>query len=134
MSDGDKKMTKEENARLFYESGIVKYRNPEATKEERREAIELLVKACDLGNADAEYLIGAMVLSGKITLKNSNPEEHALHLLRSSAFSGNMNARCLLNSYCENRDEKREIKVSPYGTEGPLKDFDGELIKINKLF
>ena len=125
-------MTNEENARFLYESGIVKYLDPETSDEETSDAIKSIILASNLGNADAQYFVGAKVLSGEINLKKKNPEEYALKLLKSAANSGNMNARCLLNAYCVKRDQDREIKYSPYGTEGPLRDFDGKLIKINR--
>ena len=132
MVDNEKKMTNEEKARLLFESGIVKYRDSEATMEEKKEAVNLILEAANLGNADALYVVGTMTIAGRITLKNENPMEHALNLLRRSASMGNMNARCVLNQYCENRDKEREIEKNRFGTEGPLKDFDGEIIIINR--
>ena len=117
MVDNEKKMTNEEKARLLFESGIVKYRDSEATMEEKKEAVNLILEAANLGNADALYVVGTMTIAGRITLKNENPMEHALNLLRRSASMGNMNARCVLNQYCENRDKEREIEKNRFGTE-----------------
>jgi hypothetical protein len=99
------KLTNEETARLLYENGMMKYCDPEASKEDVREAVKLIIEACNRGNADAEFFVGRETLAGRITLNNKEPMEHALGLLRRSANSGNMNARCLLNSYCEDKDQ-----------------------------
>ena len=117
-------------ARELFECGILKLREPDLNREEQREAVLLIIEASKLGDPDALYFVGAKTIAGEITLTNENPTEHALRLLKLSANAGNMNARIFLNRYCSDKDKNRVIEKAQFGTEGPLKDFDGKEIRI----
>lgn len=100
-------------------------------REERIEGVNYIIKAYRLGNTDAACVYADLVLRGAIILTDRDPEEYALTILCHEAARGNLKARSFLNSYCEKRySENIDNEENPYF--GPLKDFNGYIISVNR--
>ena len=109
--------------RLIFESG--------RTPEKLQKGLYLLQTAVTLNDAEAQCIIGKFFLDGLLQLKSYNSTEYGLTLLCKAANNGYLNARILLNSFCDNR-YKKSFSDSVISTNHPLTDFDGKEIKINR--
>jgi len=100
-----------------------------------RQASQLLIKAYDAGDADAGYYLAQLERMGLFRYKVNgvnDPAEVQRIFLTTSAERGNAVARSLLNSIClQAYEETVGTAVSPHAG-GPLADFDGKEIKINR--
>ncbi len=103
----------------------------DADPNRRSTGIRCLLKARRMGDAEACYLVGRMVLEGALKPVSGDAEEFALDLLRSSAGRGSVQARSLLNSYCIKRYESAGMTAGKI-RRGPLTDFEGKRIKIDR--
>ncbi|MCR4594924.1 MAG: hypothetical protein K5761_07690 [Clostridiales bacterium] len=96
----------------------------------RSEGIKQIVSAHNLGDAESTFIIAKLVLQGNLRPASKDPEKYALKLFCDAANSGCIQARAFLNSYCEKR--YMETMESEVPKPGPLVDFEGNRIKINR--
>ncbi len=95
------------------------------------EGVSYIAKAYKLGNPEAACLYANLILHGAIIIPGRDSEECALTIFCAEASRGNLKARSFLNSYCEKRySENVDNEENPYF--GPLKDFDGYIISVNR--
>lgn len=119
-----------ESIEQLREMGKAQYFAPNAQPEQRWEGVQLLHRACQAGDIEATYLMGWLVLNHAIRPNCPDPEEHGLVLVCKAANAGYLPARVYLNSFCQERDRKKHEAAGP--VTGPLVDFDGKPIKINR--
>jgi hypothetical protein len=103
----------------------------ENNPDNRREAFGYLLRAKAMGDPEAGYIIGELVLQRQLVPTTGDAEEHALEILAEAAYRGSIQARSRLNEYCRERYEKT-VDIREPGKSGPLTGFDGKKIKINR--
>jgi len=118
----------------IYQEGSLLFNNPEATKEEKSAGLKLILEAGNKNHPDAMFFVGKRVLEGKMKLKPSrdDQEEEGLYWIRKAANAGNLEARVFLNRYCYLKEGERKVEPAKQGVFGPLKDFDGKEIHIDR--
>ena len=118
---------------MFLE-GEMLFNNPDSTKEEKNKGLKLILDAGNKWHPEARFFIGKRVLEGKMKLKPSRgtPEEEGLLWIQEAAYGGCLEARVFLNQYCAQKEKKREVTTLNQGAEGPLRDFDGKEIHIDR--
>ncbi len=121
-------MISKEMIELAREQGKAGYFNPDATPEERSEALGSLIFAQRNGDAEAEYLIARLFLDGRLGLENGDSLKYALRLMCNSANRGYAQARAHLNVYCEEKYRKQFKEELVAKKDGPLTGFDGKKI------
>ena len=104
-------------------------KSPDAN--ERKEGMQYVLEAFCQGDAEAGYMVGNLMLQGVITPREGDPTEHALMVLTQAANHGSVQARSQLNSICLKR-YRETIDTKKTHEPGPLVDFEGKPIKINK--
>lgn len=104
--------------------------SPGKTVREKHEGLQLLLRACDGGDPEAQGLIGKMLLDGKLCPKNGSRIELAVNLLCRAARGGNIPARSQLLRLRRMRYE--ETRWNDRSVDGPLIGFDGKPIRINR--
>ena len=105
-----------------------------ADPDERDQGLWMLLQASDQGVPEAQSIVADLLLMGVARTKNGSSEEYAMGLLRRAANAGFLPARSKLNGICE---EKYRESVPPQsrttdGRPAPLRDFEGEPIKIDR--
>lgn len=100
------------------------------TADETRAGLQMMLQACDDGDPEAMYIIGQMLLAGRLSTKTGNRTEQAVNLLCGAAKRGNPSARTLLLSFRHAR--RRQIKRNNRPSNGPLTGFDGKEIRIKR--
>lgn len=101
--------------------------------ETRVHGIGLLMELVEQGDDEALFLTGKLVLEGIINLKEGfDREETGMNFLFESASMGNMNAKLMLNQICYYRYQKNIPLNTKNVNEGPLVDFEGKQIIINR--
>ena len=102
--------------------------------QEINRGMEYLINAYRNGDPEAAAWIGVFLYRGVLGLPSGNAENAATEILMSAACRGSLTARVFLNKLCLNRYEgimsKQPEDRKPAG--GPLVDFDGKRIVINK--
>lgn len=98
--------------------------------EEKREGLKLMIRACDAGDPEAMYIIGKMLLEGKLIPKEGSGIEKGVSLLCRAAKKGSQQARAQLLWYRHLR--YREIRKKGPVADGPLTGFDGKPIQISR--
>ena len=104
--------------------------SPGKTVREKHEGLQLLLRACDGGDPEAQGLIGKMLLDGKLCPKSGSRIELAVDLLCRAARGGNIPARSQLLRLRRMRYE--ETRWNDRSVDGPLTGFDGKPIRINR--
>ena len=103
------------------------------TAEERILGIEIIKKLSYLRDWQATYLLGMLLITGRAKISEDDSVKYGLELIRIAAEHGCMEARAMLDKYYE---EKYRTTMSEYqqrkDDKGPLTDFDGKQIKINR--
>lgn len=122
-------MSKKSTQELFEEGRLI-YFSDHSSVEEKNEGLRMIKKAGDEGNPDAMFTLAILMLTEKINVTGADRNEQAAYLLCCAANEGSLQARALLNSICEKRYAQKEFPESSYN--GPLVDFDGKKIKINR--
>ena len=102
-----------------------------ADSEQRSMGVQSILKAYKLGDPEAAYIFGSLILQGSLKPVSGDPVERALMILCSAAGKGSVQARSLLNSYCVKRYEV-SLHNRAAGQNGPLTDFEGKQIKIKR--
>lgn len=100
------------------------------TPEKKQEGLKMMFRACDAGDPEAMYIIGKMLLEGKLIPKKGSGTELSVTLLCRAAKDGNQQARSQLLWYRHMRF--REARKKTYTGDGPLTGFDGKPIRINR--
>ena len=102
--------------------------------EERKQGLHMLLQASGEGNPAASCFIADLLLRDVLCVIDGSSEEKALSLLRRAADNGYLPARRKLNRICEDRyREKFPLPAEkPDGCPSPLKDFNGDTIKIDR--
>ena len=113
---------REQAKRLMFSEG--------KTVEASHMGLQLLLQACDSGDPEAMYIIGKMLLDGLLIPKGGNRIEQAVNLLCRAARRGDPSARTLLLRFRQER--YLQTRWSDHLVEGPLTDFDGKEIHINR--
>lgn len=124
--DADSVISSVENDR---ETGKLLLFSPNATADEKKQGMLLLFDACDAKDPEAQYLVGKMLIDGKITFRLGDSKRRGISLLCAAANHGCLPARTELNKYCMNQYESKYSAASEYC--GPLKDFDGKIFQID---
>lgn len=104
--------------------------SPGKTAEEAREGLQLMLQACDAGDTEAMYVIGKMLLDGHLDTKTGSRIELAVDLLCRAAKRGDIPSRTLLLRFRQTR--YRQTQEGNRRAGGPLTDFDGKEIRINR--
>ncbi len=94
--------------------------------------IKLLNRAVTLCDAEASFIMGRLILDGLVKVRNNNPTDLALELLCGSARRGNTQARAYLNRYCQMRYQINVRNKISGTVNGPLTDFKGKRIRIDR--
>lgn len=109
----------------------------QATKEDRKKARSMMLKAHQKGNIDATYMVGRFLIAGNMKLADENGKplgkEYGWQLLLYAAEEGQVEAKATLD-YVSNKEYESTIgkKFKNIEYTGPLKDFDGKEININR--
>lgn len=98
----------------------------------RSEGVALLLDAACEHDAQAQYFVGRMLLDGRLTCQSSDPEGLALTYIQAASQGGYMEARRFLNAYCLRRYQKAMDPADESPAPGPLVDFEGKPIRINR--
>lgn len=115
---------REEGKRLLF--------NKNSTLDERNYGIKFINRAFSLNDIEAMYLVGTLLINGALKVNNGNSQEHGLNLVRLAARSGFVPARSYLNQYCESKYRANSTTKSTSNLNGPLVDFNGKKIKIDR--
>ena len=99
---------------------------------DRRKGISKLVHAAYLQDSEANYIVGRLILDGMISPTSGDREERALSYLHRAASLGSTQGRSFLNGYCLKRHESSISRKNNAPPLGPLVDYNGKTIKINK--
>lgn len=99
--------------------------------EERDEGLSYIVRASQLNDPEANYLVGTFLLSGTLKAEEGDSESAALGYLCIAARQGYIQARGFLDKVCAERYSSVPVESNTAGN-GPLVDFDGKPIKINR--
>lgn len=118
----DLEAQREQAKRLMFSDG--------KTADETHVGLQLMLQACDAGDPEAMYIIGRMLLAGRLTTKTGNRTERAVNLLCGAAKRGNLPARTLLLRFRYAR--KMQIERNNRPSDGPLTGFDGKEIRIKR--
>lgn len=94
------------------------------------EGLQLMLRACDDGDPEAQYIIGKMLLEGHLSPKDGNRTELAVDFLCRAAKRGNLQARTLLLRL--RRARYLQTRKNNQPSDGPLTGFDGKPIRINR--
>lgn len=109
------------------------YFNKDSDAEARNNGLAMMVEAMNEGDPEASFLIGILLLGKKVKCSDSDSEEYGLERICYAANCGYIQARTLLNSYCEARYNNDVVGRADFRTEpGPLVDFEGKRIVINR--
>ncbi|MBQ7547056.1 MAG: hypothetical protein IJT41_08845 [Clostridia bacterium] len=103
--------------------------------DQRAEGCRMLTQAAKEGNPEAYCMLADCLLCGMLHLKEGSPEDMAANLLLQAAGKGHLPARRKLNQICEGRYLKSisaQIDETAKKAAGPLTDFDGKPIKIDR--
>lgn len=92
---------------------------------------QYILKAYYLDDNEASYIVGKMMLDGFLKPTSGDSKERALMILCKAANKGSIQARALLNSYCM-QCYNNNVRVSSRTEIGPLVDFRGKRIRINR--
>lgn len=123
-------MDQKKSVEMLREVGKAYFFKPESDAEKRNKGMQMLIQAQRQGDSEAEFIVSRLILDGILTIPKENFTEVALALMCQSANKGFVQARAFLNAYCEKRYAKEFNKISSSQQEGPLVDFDGQIIKI----
>lgn len=124
-------------AEIYRELGKELFFKSKDDLEKRREGESLLLKAAEMGDIEAKYLVGYSMINGYMSFETTDRSvEHGLMLLCEAANAGSAGARFYLNRHCEENYsaylEKEGLKNRPQ-PEGPLVGFNGKKIKVNRV-
>lgn len=107
--------------------------NDETTCEQKDDGMQLLLRACVEGDADAMFVIGLLYLDGVLKVSGGDGTNRGVDLICKAARRKHPSARAFLNKYCQSRyAEKFDNVKNPNAVEGKLVDFDGKTIRINR--
>ena len=94
--------------------------------------LRMLISAQEQEDPEAMYIVARLILDSVLRPTIGIPEERALVLMCGSANKGFVQARAFLNLYCENRYGINVATDLDISFNGPLVDFDGKKIKIDR--
>ena len=115
------------------EQGKLLFWDESGNEEQKKYALNLLVKAQVKEDPEATYLIGSFIVNGLLGTAGGSSVEHGLSLIAKAANLGWIQARVFLDGYCEKKYRARTADLEKETTyEGPLKDFDGKEIFISR--
>ena len=102
----------------------------ESSPEEKHEGLQMLLRACDGGDPEAQGIVGKMLLDDKLSPKSGSRIELAVDFLCRAARGGDISARSQLFRLRRRRYE--ETRWGNRSVDGPLTGFDGKPIRINR--
>lgn len=115
------------------EIGKVYFFNSDIGSEERNYGLKLIMEACfNDHDAEATYIAARLILNGMLKVPVEDQNEYGVSLMCASANSGYIQARTYLNAYCEKRYHEQINNIFDNKHIGPLVDFEGKPIKINR--
>ena len=99
--------------------------------------IQMILEAYREQDLDATAFVGYLLYIGELRVVEGDTKAHGTELLHVAAFKGNIFARTTLNRICFDRyskalEERKEPKEADLPVKGPLKDFEGNVLRINK--
>lgn len=105
----------------------------EKDAELKKDGIAFLQKAYKEGDNEAMAWVGFFLYSGILNAENGDSKDEAIRLLYIAASNDSLMARTFLNKKCTEQYEKLiRGRGFPNITSGPLVDFNGNRIRINK--
>ncbi len=104
--------------------------SPSAGPKQKSEALQQLIRAHGLGIPDASYMVGRLLIDGALMQQGRDRTEAGLEILCRLANGGDLKAQTYLSRFFEAR--YRQISPAESTYKGPLKDFDGKVIRINR--
>jgi len=115
---------------MMREVGKAYFFKSEEGDEKKNEGLQMLIKAQQLGDPEATYIISRLIFDGFLSVSQKDSQEFALVLMCNAANKGFVQARSFLNRYCDNRYKEKFNEETVPRKEGPLVDFDGNPISI----
>ncbi len=122
----------ERSAEWYRERGKLLFFGYGDDAERRSEGLSCLIRAYLMSDPEASYHVAVLMLDGVLKPSVGNAEEEALRILRRYADSGYLPSRELLNRICLSRYERAFGGETSEREPGPLTDFDGEPIRIDR--
>jgi len=114
------------------EKGVALFTNETLSWRERWDGLRYLYRAAVGGDGEAQYYLGRLYTDGYIydgLIPLNEAENVGVKMLASSAYFRCSMGRSYLDEFCQKRYEKA---VHYQLIEGPLRDFEGNLIKIHR--
>ena len=118
------------NRAQLREEGKQLYFHADGDAEKKKEGLKRLVAAQARGDAEASFILGVEMLRGRLAPLRGERVEKALDYLAAASRNGSMQARALLNQFCETR-YRRAVCFDP-AEPAPLTGFDGRAIRIRR--
>lgn len=118
-------------AEWYREQGKLLFFHNGGDEEIRSQGLQYLIKASDMDDTEASYIVATLVLKKILKPGVGDPEEFALMLLCRLADRGDVSSRKLLNSICETKYESAGFRRADNTGSGELTDFEGKPIRIN---
>jgi len=104
-----------------------------SNKSKMKEGVRLLGKAVKMKDPEAMYEIAKLIKNGVICMKDgSDSNKEIKRLLASATALGYDKAKCLLDKICQEIYEQENSNLSMTNYKGPLVDFEGNIVKINR--
>ena len=117
-------------AALQREQGKKMLFNSSSTKEDKDAGLRLLIQASNARDPEALFLVARMILDGILLSGNKTGEDIAARMLCDAANQHYLPAQNKLAALC--RQRYRAIAPAESDCAGPLKDFDGKPIQIDR--
>ena len=125
-------MNVRKTAEMLREIGKAYFFKSEENAERRNEGLQMLIKAQQQGDPEATYIVSRLIFDGILSVSKKDSQEFALVLMCDSANKGFVQARSFLNLYCDNRYKESFNELKFLHKEGPLVDFEGNTISLER--
>ncbi len=102
----------------------------ESTPDEKHQGFLLILSACRRGDPESQFIIGKLLLEGRLNVPGSDPKSAGLDYIRRAAYKAYMPARSFLSDYYRRNYNRAFPPVERKNQ--PLTDFDGKRIVIDR--
>lgn len=121
-------------AEELFQKGCDLYFADDASIADRRKGLDHFRRAAALQHAEAMFLFGRILLSDRELgiLQTKQTRENAWKSIYDAAAFGSLSAKHFLDQMCRERYEEKFPPRGKGSPSGPLKDFDGNVIKIRR--
>ena len=100
---------------LLREEGKQNYFYANGDRDKLALGIQLLDQASKMGDADAAFILGELILAGRLQIKGKPQEEAGLELLHRAESLGSLQARAMLNRICAEKYRTKENRAAISG-------------------